>query len=360
MNGSKLHVVLHEFQYASPRVPRNVFVDLSYEQSRARSKVVEYNVKATWNEEFDLDVISGIGDVVISVYGSNQIETPELLGELRIPLQKLKDQEIQEGLFELSDRNGHLVGGKIQLQLYWIFSRVKYLNDLTRKWDDDIRMQYDDRNDTERNLKVLYALFSNLQAAYPKPTQKKLMAAPTSNMTHLQKTVSPVKEKFHLPEDDRFNLETELPWGQLGPWGYISSYSSLALLVLSMFACFFKASYADILLSLAFLVNFDTLGKFRGTPEKVYGLYLGAFAAVGLEIIWLIVYSRTWYTPMRAMELSTKTSRFIYVIVLFCLTVKILILVAYYKFSKHLRDMANRHAMEAHQSRLGTNVLRNY
>ena len=195
-------------------------------------------------------MISGIGEAVISVLGSNQIETPELLGELRIPLQKLKDQEIHEELFELSDRNGHLVGGKLQLQLYWIFSRVKYLNDLTRKWDDDIRMQYDDRNDTERNLKVLHNLFPGLQSAYPQAQKKKLMAAPpgaVSNMTHLQKTVSPVKEKFHLPEDDRFGQETELPWGQLGPWGYISSYSSIALMVLSLFACFFKASYADVI-----------------------------------------------------------------------------------------------------------------
>jgi len=46
------------------------------------------------------------------------------------------------------------------------------------------------------------------------------------------------------------------------------------------------------LLGLAFLVSFDTQGKYRSTPEKVYGLYLGTFAAMALEIIWMIVYSK--------------------------------------------------------------------
>ena len=179
--------------------------------------------------------------------GFNHNEDPILLGEIRVPLAKLKDQQIHEELCDLFDRNGHLVGGKISLSLHWIFSKVKYLNDVARKWDDHIRMHWDDRTDCERDLKVLYEIFPTLLDAYPKPEPKKALHqnAP-AYMIHLHKTLSPVKERLEVHHEVMVSQEITLDWKEVEFWGHLSVYGSIALLTLALFACFFKADYIDV------------------------------------------------------------------------------------------------------------------
>ena len=188
------------------------------------------------------------------VFGYNQPESPEILGEVKIPLGKLKDQQKHEDWFDLFDRNGHLVGGKLHLNLQWLFSRIKFLNDVARKWDDNIRMHWDDKIDSERDLKILYDIFPSLADAYPKTEKRQQTRAgpsTTANRVQLHKALSPVREhleKFQGEQDVHTSQDMDLDWKEVGVWGQSAYVTSIALFTLSLFICFFKADFIDVIL----------------------------------------------------------------------------------------------------------------
>lgn len=86
----------------------------------------------------------------------------EVLGEIVIPVSRLRDQYRHDELFDLQDLSGRPVSGKIHLVLQWIHSRVKYLSDVIKKWDDHIRTQIEDKAEYERDLAILYEPFKGL------------------------------------------------------------------------------------------------------------------------------------------------------------------------------------------------------
>ena len=160
----------------------------------------------------------------------------ELLGELRIPLSKLKDQYRHDEWFDLYDRSGHLAGGKIHLILQWIHSKAKYLSDVVKKWNDHIRMQQEDKSDYERDLKTLYEAFTSLVREY-----EKFKAKATTNLKVSQKGFSPVKGGL-----DRVDTMLTIEFPHLGTWGKAAFYGTLALLFLSLLGCFSRADYVDV------------------------------------------------------------------------------------------------------------------
>lgn len=60
-------------------------------------------------------------------------------GYCQFRLQELRDQMKHDQWIELFDKKtGEKVQGRIRLMLQWVFSKVKYLQEYLKKWDDTL------------------------------------------------------------------------------------------------------------------------------------------------------------------------------------------------------------------------------
>ena len=204
-----------------------------------------------------------------------------IIGEIQIPISRLSDQYKHDEWFDLMDIHGNLGAGRIHLSLNWIYSRVKYLVDVVKKWDDHIHMQYEDKIDREKDLKILYEPFPKLANAchiYESFTESKARDLEPSNFYSI---TSSKKVPTHQNDnaDQQFYSTTTLPiidqnkhndysseheaylssnvplTTDLGMlltlqgekrWKPFSISGTLLLLGLTLVICFARANYIDV------------------------------------------------------------------------------------------------------------------
>lgn len=167
----------------------------------------------------------------------------EVLGEVSIPISRLKDQYRHDEIFDLQDLNGHPVSGKIHLVLQWIHSRVKYLSDVVRKWDDHIRSQIEDKTDFERDLFTLYEPFRGLLKLKGSTTTTSTRQPPKNDLQSFEKvkfSATPGASSFDAAK--MANLKD----GEAGMWYTYSQYGLAIMLAFAFLACFGRNTFLDV------------------------------------------------------------------------------------------------------------------
>lgn len=191
----------------------------------------------------DSEIRTGMEEVQIVVLTYDPRNRDEMLGEVIIPVSRLKDQYRHDELFDLQDMSGHPVSGKIHLSLQWIHSRVKYLTDVVRKWDDHIRSQIEDKQDFERDLATLYEPFRGLlrirnqgaqsQTRQPKPVER-------NDFTAIDRSTKPQQAQYKPVN------KAPIAFGGDRTWFDYAFYGTFIYLTFAILACFERNTFLDV------------------------------------------------------------------------------------------------------------------
>ena len=87
------------------------------------------------------------------------LEQPSILGEGAIKFDRLKDQKKHEEGIEIRGKDASV--GTIFVVLQWIYSKVRFLSDVVRKWDETLKEDETALHDLEEKIKDLRAPFQS-------------------------------------------------------------------------------------------------------------------------------------------------------------------------------------------------------
>ncbi len=102
-------------------------------------------------------IVSVAECISVNLFEENKADP---LGSGTIKLERLKDQKKHDDALELKNPAGKTVG-VLHLTLQWIYSRVKFLADVVRKWDDTIHEDEVAMHELEQKIQDLRAPFQN-------------------------------------------------------------------------------------------------------------------------------------------------------------------------------------------------------
>lgn len=93
-----------------------------------------------WDETFHFDIHNGKEEIRISVMDRNMMKQDTVVGVLFIPVETLRDQQKIEDWFNLENPHGGYgeSNGRIRLQLWWIHSKTKLIEDRIMQTEEDI------------------------------------------------------------------------------------------------------------------------------------------------------------------------------------------------------------------------------
>ena len=167
MKGSVLTVDIIEAKDLIPMDSNGLsdpYVIIECENQRFQSKYIPETLNPVWNEEFVINVESGLGDLKITVMDRDTLMPDDYEGEVSIPLSSLRDQMKNDKYYPLS-RNGEYSGknGKIHLSLQWIWSKTKYLEDIIKQWKEVLDSDQKELVSLEDQLAQLKKPFGHLE-----------------------------------------------------------------------------------------------------------------------------------------------------------------------------------------------------
>ena len=93
----------------------------------------------------------------------DQFSRDDFIGKLMIPLSKLSDQNKHEDWFNMYEKDGILSKTQLFLSLHWVHSRVKFLSEIVRKWDEHVQLEEEEIKFFQEDLYTLYQPFSRLR-----------------------------------------------------------------------------------------------------------------------------------------------------------------------------------------------------
>lgn len=179
---------------------------------------------------------TGRGDLLVEIFDRDQ-DKNEFEGEVRIPLSKLADQYKHDEWFELYDKRGSRLPGKIHLVMQWVHSRVKYYEEVISKWNEHIHTHEEDLAEYEHDLDVLYQPFPLLKSGAALPKERPLDASS-----------APVLENFLSNTTDFISKASfEIKPLQLSKNSHVTYFAALGWFFLSIMASFCRPTFLDVI-----------------------------------------------------------------------------------------------------------------
>lgn len=93
-----------------------------------------------WDETFHFDIHNGKEEIKISVMDRNMMKQDTVVGVRYIPIEILRDQQKIEDWYNLDDPHSGYgeANGRIRVQLWWIHSKTKLIEDRIIQTEEDI------------------------------------------------------------------------------------------------------------------------------------------------------------------------------------------------------------------------------
>jgi hypothetical protein len=112
------------------------------------SRHLENMQNPVWDDNFQFSIFNGKETIKITVMDRNMMRNDNVIGNLNIPIETLKDQVKLEDWFQLEPPRGNSSSnskGRIRLQLWWVHSKTKLIEDRMEKIVEDIAKIKDDK-----------------------------------------------------------------------------------------------------------------------------------------------------------------------------------------------------------------------
>ena len=125
----------------------DLYVLVECANQTAQTKHLDGMLNPIWDETFQFEIHNGREEIKISVMDKKLMKQDTIVGVLFLPLNSLKDQVKIEDWFNLESP---FVGdgksnGRIRLQLWWIHSKTKLIEDRIYQTEEDIQKIIEDK-----------------------------------------------------------------------------------------------------------------------------------------------------------------------------------------------------------------------
>lgn len=136
----------------------NPFAVLECDENTKNTSILTKTLYPIWEEEFVFPVNSKGLDLKITVLSKTSLGN-SFCGQVSIPLSLLADQLKHEQYFSLVSEKGEGFQGKVLLELQWIWSKVRYLEDIIEQYEKFVK------EDKER-IENLYGQLNKLKKPF--------------------------------------------------------------------------------------------------------------------------------------------------------------------------------------------------
>lgn len=225
-----------------------------------------------WDETFHFDITNGKEEIRVSVMDRNMMKQDTVVGVLYIPIQTLSEQQKVEDWFNLEDPHGGYgeSNGRIRLQLWWVYSKTKLIEDRIIQNDEDIEKIYGDKKyytDKVSQLREPFPWLENITqaqssnystmkgqsaqdysiATYRSEDESEDEEMRTNPIVQAVNTVFPTERAVARGVDGAFDNFSQ---GVLGlrstPWFRLLQWSSLIYYVLTLCSLFLRTDFINL------------------------------------------------------------------------------------------------------------------
>lgn len=125
----------------------DLYVLVECANQTGQTKHIEGRPNPIWDETFQFEIHNGKEEIKVSVLDRNMMKQDTIVGLLYIPLESLRDQVKIEDWYNLE--SPHMgdgsSSGRIRLQLWWIHSKTKLIEDRIMQTEEDIEKILEDK-----------------------------------------------------------------------------------------------------------------------------------------------------------------------------------------------------------------------
>ncbi|CAD8104814.1 unnamed protein product [Paramecium sonneborni] len=250
---------------------QNVSVILKLENQKQEIQQIN-GPSPQWNKTFNFKISTGLEELQLFFYTINHPNIPQLLGTVTLSLSHLTNQTKIEDCCQLFDKNGQQTQTQIKLRSQWIFNDSKSLSNQIEVWNEQIKTAQDDLIDFEKDLATLYEPFPN----------------------YVQLIRSIEKEDLAINHQPP-NTLVMTPINNVNTQYDYKLYTRLCILVvmgLSVFICFGKSQFLDLILCFLFIIEFEFNRLYK---QRL--IYYSVAVGISLlcDLIWAIKYSQGFW-----------------------------------------------------------------
>lgn len=125
----------------------DLYVLIECANQSAQTKHLEGMQNPVWDETFQFEIYNGKEEIKVCIMDKKLMKQDTIVGVLYIPLSTLKDQVKIEDWYSL---DSPIIGegkpnGRIRLQLWWIHSKTKLIEDRIMQTEEDIDKILEDK-----------------------------------------------------------------------------------------------------------------------------------------------------------------------------------------------------------------------
>lgn len=168
MENSVLTITVIEARYISPadfNSKNDLYVLIECANQTAQTKHIENNQNPIWDESFQFDIYSGKEEIKVSIMDKNMMTQDTVIGVLYTPIANLSDQVKIEDWYNLeSPMGGAQSSGRVRLQLWWIHSKIKLIEDRIMQTEEDVSKILEDKKYYMDKVKQLREPFPWMEA----------------------------------------------------------------------------------------------------------------------------------------------------------------------------------------------------
>ena len=166
MHGSKLTVEALDAKDLVPMDSNGLsdpYVILEIGNQKEQTKYIRETLSPVWNEEFAFSIETGKEELKIVVMDKDVLPPDDFEGQITIQVSNFKDQMKHEQYFVLLGEHGEVGSfGKIRLSLHWVWSKVKYIEEVLRQWEHILDTEKKELHNLDEELGKLKKPFGYL------------------------------------------------------------------------------------------------------------------------------------------------------------------------------------------------------
>lgn len=136
----------------------NPVAKVTFDKQSISTSVRKGDMHPIWEESFTFKVTKDTGEVTVELQ-NDQLFGNSFLGQVKLPLGMLRDQLKHRDNFQLRGKKGEPAAGVIRLEVQWIWSTVRYLKDVGRKWEENIELDTREIEQLNEQLNKLQSPF---------------------------------------------------------------------------------------------------------------------------------------------------------------------------------------------------------
>lgn len=278
MDNAQLIVTVHSIDNITRadgiKTNANFILSCEGQSAETGNSVDPYNFNV--NKTFKFNIKTGSDPLVINLIPTSSND-PKDGGIIQIPLKNLADQEkISQSFNFITDRD-QMMESQAHLDLQYLYSNVKFLNKSIQNVNEAITNKNKSKEGADHYIEELYNPFPQFKKTL-KPKERSVNAAAYNpNQVYANE-----KQFSKMPESSH------------SIYAKLLMYANYLYFFVSFILSFHRCVFLDLLISLLFFsaILFDNPKLIKSFVNKVIG---GIVLAILLDIVWLVLYTKSWW-----------------------------------------------------------------